>query len=128
MIMECLRYAGKPRQWAWVGGCGLWEAPVEYGGHVFCGVEFSSGGGCLQVEEWVLPGLRRQGEQVCSERRPGRFAGEFGDDLVGLVIEHLNDLGSNELLGRDMEPVGVALDGVEQPGSWVAEFSQQRAG
>ena len=60
--------------------------------------------------------------------RPGRFAGEFGDDLVGSAVEHLNDLGSNELLGRHMEPVGVALDGVEQPGGWVAEFAQQRGG
>jgi len=70
MIMECLRYAGKPRQWAWVGGCGLWEAPVEYGGHVFCGVEFSSGGGCLQVEEWMVTGFSRQCEETCSEGRP----------------------------------------------------------
>jgi hypothetical protein len=76
----------------------------------------------------VLPGLRRQSEQVCSERRPGRFAGEFGDDLVGLAVEHLNDLGSDQPLGRDMKPVGVALDGVEQPGCWTAEFSQQGGG
>ena len=54
---------------------------------------------------------------MCSERRPGRFAGEFGDDLVGSAIEHLNELGTNQLLGRDMEPVGVALDGVVEPGS-----------
>jgi hypothetical protein len=45
-----------------------------------------------------------------------------------LAIEHLNELGANQLLGRDMEPVGVALNGVEQPGSWVAELSQQRGG
>ena len=76
-------------------------------------MEFASGGGCLQVEEWVLTGLSRQREQVCSEGRPRRLAGEFGDDLVGLAVEHLNDLGANELLGRHMEPVGVALDGVE---------------
>ena len=128
MIMKRFRNAGKPGQRSWVGGCGLWEAPVEYGGHVAGGMEFSSGGGCLQVEEWVLTGLSRQGEQVCSEGRPRRLAGEFGDDLVGLAVEHLNDLGANQLLGRDMEPVGVALDGVEQPGSRVAEFSQQRGG
>jgi len=113
MIMKRFWYAGKPRQRSRVGSCGVWEAPVEYGGHVFCGVEFSSGGGCVQVEEWVLTGLRSQSEQVRSERRPGRFAGEFGDDLVGVAIEHLNDLGANEVLGRDMEPVGIALNGVE---------------
>ena len=38
---------------------------------------------------------------------------EFGDDLVGLAIEHLNELGANQLLGGDLEPVGVALDSVE---------------
>ena len=76
----------------------------------------------------MLTGFSRQREQVCSEGRPGRLAGEFRDDLVGLAVEHLNDLGANQLLGRDMEPVGVALDGVEQPGCWVGEFSQQGGG
>ena len=76
----------------------------------------------------MLTGLRCQSEQVCSERRPGRFAGEFRDDLVGLAVKHLNELGSDQLLGRDMEPVGVALDGVVEPGCWVGEFSQQGGG
>jgi hypothetical protein len=40
----------------------------------------------------------------------------------------VNDLGSDVLLGRHLEPVGVALDRIKQPGGWVAEFSQQRAG
>jgi hypothetical protein len=128
MIMKRLWDADKPGQRSWVGRCGVGEAPVQYGGHVCCGMEFSSGGGCLQVEEWMLPGFSSQSEQVCSERRPGRFAGEFGDDLVGLAIERLNDLGANQLLGSDMEPVGVALYGLEQPGSRLAEFSQQCAG
>ena len=128
MIMKRFRNAGKPGQRSWVGRCGLWEAPVEHGGHVAGGIEFSSGGGCLQVEEWVLTGFSRQSEQMCSEGRPGRLAGEFGDDLVGSAVEHLNGLGSNQLLGRDMEPVGVALDSVEQSGGWVAEFSQQCGG
>jgi len=128
MIMKRFRYPGKPRERSWVSRCGLWDAPVEHGGHVSCGVEFASGGGCLQVEEWLLSGFSRQSEQVCSERRPGRLAGEFGDDPVGLAIEHLNELGANHLLGRDIEPVGVALNGVEQPGGRVGEFSQQRGG
>src|SRR4029450_9681042 len=128
MIMERLRNTGKPRQRCWVGRCGLWEAPVEYGGPVAGGVGFAAGGGRLGGGGWVRAGCSRQGEQVCSERRPGRLAGEFWDDGVGLVIEHLNDLGANQLLGRDMEPVGVALDGVTQPGSRVAEFPQQSGG
>ena len=111
--MKRFRNAGKPGKRSRVSRCGLWEAPVEYGGHVAGGVEFPSGGRCVQVEEWVLTGLRRQREQMCPQRRPGRLAGEFGDDLVGSAVEHLNDLGANQLLGRDMEPVGVALDSVE---------------
>jgi len=81
----------------------------------------------MEVEEWVFTGFGRQREQVCSEGWPGRFAGEFRDDVVGLVIEYLNNLGANQLLGRDMEPVGVALNGLEQPGSRVAEFSEHCA-
>ena len=59
----------------------------------------------------MLTGLGRQGEEVCSEGRPRRLVGEVGDDLVGSAVEHLNDLGSNEVLGCDLEAVGVALDG-----------------
>jgi hypothetical protein len=40
----------------------------------------------------------------------------------------VNDLGSDELLGRHLEPLGVALDRIMKPGGWVAEFSQQCAG
>jgi hypothetical protein len=70
MIMKRLRYAGKPRQRSRVGRCGLWQAPDEHGGHVAGGVDFPSGGSYLQVEEWVLPGLSRQREKMCPQRRP----------------------------------------------------------
>ena len=50
MIMKRLRNAGKPRERSRVGRCGLWEAPVQYGGHVCCGVEFASGGCSVQVD------------------------------------------------------------------------------
>ena len=72
----------------------------------------------------MLTGLRRQPEQMCSERRPRWLVGEFGDDLVGSAVEHLNDLVSDELLRRHMKAVGVTPDGVTQPGCRVAEFSQ----
>ena len=65
--MEHCRNAGKPRQRPWVSSCGLWEAPVEHGGHVTGGMEFSSDGRCVQVEEWMLPGLSRQSEQMCPQ-------------------------------------------------------------
>jgi len=52
----------------------------------------------------------------------------MGHDLVGSGVEHLNDLGSNELLGRHMNAVGVTPDGIKQPGSRVAPFSQQGGG
>jgi hypothetical protein len=105
MILKGLRDARKPRQGAWAGSCGLWEAPVEHGGHVCRGLKVASGGGRVQVDERMLTGLSRQREQVCSEGRPRRLAREFRDDLVGSAVEHLNDLRSNQLLGRDMEPV-----------------------
>ena len=66
MIMKRFRNAGKPGQRSRVCGCGFWEAPVQYSGHVCRGVKFSSGGGYLQVEERVLTGLNRQSEQMCS--------------------------------------------------------------
>jgi hypothetical protein len=56
MGVERFWYAGEPGQRTWVGGCELWEAPVEDGGHVACGSEVASAGGCLQMAEWVLPG------------------------------------------------------------------------
>ena len=89
------------------------EPPVDYSGHVLRGLKVGSGGGPLQVEEWVIPGPGRQREQVRSEGRPRRLAGEFRDDVVGLAVERVNDLKPDELLGRDMKPVTVALDGVE---------------
>jgi hypothetical protein len=49
MIMKLCWNAGKQRQRPWVGRWRLWEAPVQYGGHVPGGMEFSSGGGCVQV-------------------------------------------------------------------------------
>ncbi len=107
------------------GSCGLREPPVEYCGHVAGGLKVASGGGCPEVEEWVLTGFNRQREQVCSQGRPRRLAGEFRNDLVSLAVERMNDLGANQLLGRDMGPVGVALDGVEEPLGWVTELAQQ---
>jgi hypothetical protein len=45
-----------------------------------------------------------------------------------LVIERVNDLRLDKLLGCHLEPVGVALDGVEQLRGWVAESTEERAG
>ena len=119
--------AREPGQRTWVGRRELWEAPVEDGGHVACGAEVASGGGCLQVAEWMLTGFGREGEQVGSQGWPGGFGGESGDVLVGLV-ELCDGLGSDELFGCDVEAVGVALDRLEEPGRWVVELAQQGAG
>jgi hypothetical protein len=64
--------AREPRQRTWVDRCGLWEAPVEDGGHVACRVEFATGGRCLEVEEWVLSRLR------CQLRRCARRVDQEG--------------------------------------------------
>jgi len=90
-------------------------------------VEVASAGGCQQVTERVLTGLRRQVEEVGPQGRPGRFSGESGEVLVGLV-ELRHNLGSEELFGCDVEAVGVALDRLEEPSRWIVELTQQGAG
>ena len=84
MGMERFWYAGKPGKRTWVR-CEFWEAPVEDGGHVACSAEFSSGGGCLQVAEWVFTGFGGEVEQVSPQGRPGGFVGEAGHVLVDAV-------------------------------------------
>jgi hypothetical protein len=101
MLIELLGDAGQPGHRPWAGWRELGESPVEDGGHVSCGAKVSSTGGNLQVEERALAGLSRQAEQVCTQRQPGRLAGEPGHELVG-SIERRNGLGSDELFGRDM--------------------------
>ena len=127
MILKRWWNAREPGQRTWVGRRERCEAPVEDGGHVACGSEVSSAGGCLQVAEWVLTGFGRDVEQVCPQGRPGGFAAESGDVLVGLV-ELCDGLWSDELFGCDVEAVGVALDRIVEPGGRVAEFAQQGAG
>src|SRR4029450_7270448 len=107
--------------------CERCETPVEDGGHIVCGSKVASAGGCQQVAERVLSRFGRQGDQMGSKRWPGRFSGESGNVLVGLV-ELCDGLGSEELFGRHVEAVGVALDRLEQQGRWIVELPQQRAG
>jgi hypothetical protein len=45
--MERFWDAREPGQRTWVGRRKRWEAPVEDGGHVACGFEVASGGGCV---------------------------------------------------------------------------------
>jgi hypothetical protein len=122
MVMQRWWYAGKPGQRTWVGRCERCEAPAEDGGHVACGFEVASAGGCQHVAEGVLSCFGREGEQVGSEGWPSRFVGEPGEALVGLV-ELCDGLGSDELFGCDVEAVGVALDRLEEPGRWAVEFA-----
>jgi hypothetical protein len=75
----------------------------------------------------MLTGFGRQREQVGSEGWPAGFSGESGNVVVGLV-ELSDGLGSEELIGCDMEAIGVALDRLEQPGGWVVEIAQHGAG
>jgi len=93
-------------------GCGPYRLRI-----VLAGVAPDSigGGRCLQVAEWVLTGLRRQVEEVGPQGRPGRLVGEVGKTWPARPVERLNDLGSDELLGRHLEVVRVALDRLEKP-------------
>jgi hypothetical protein len=79
------------------------------------------------VAEWVLTSFGRQRERVCPQGRPGGFSGESGDVLVGYV-KLCDGLGSDKLLGCDVEAVGVALDRLEEPGLRVVELAQHGAG
>jgi hypothetical protein len=90
-------------------------------------VEFSSGGGCLQVDEWMFTGFGREVEQMGSQGWPGGFGGKPGNVLVGLV-ELRDALGSDKLFGCHVETVGVALDRLEKPDRWIVEVAQQGAG
>jgi len=75
----------------------------------------------------VLSGLGRQRDQVCSKGRPGRLTAEPRNDLVG-PVELRHGLRSDELLGCDVEAVGVALHRITEPDGRVTELSQQRGG
>jgi hypothetical protein len=98
MVMQRWWNAWEPGQRTWVGGCGLWEAPVEDGCHIAGGSEVASGGSCQQVAERVFTGFGREGEQMSSQGRPSRLVGEAGDVLVGLV-ELCHACGSDKLFG-----------------------------
>jgi hypothetical protein len=71
----------------------------------------------------MLAGFRRQSEQVGSKGWPGEFNGESGNVLVGSV-ELCDGLWSEELFGRHVEAVGVALDRLEEPGRRIVELPQ----
>jgi hypothetical protein len=127
MIMKRLRNAGKPRLRSRVG---RWDSGRRQSSTAAIsprsdgrGRRRQSAGGGVGA-----PGLSRQREQACSEGRPGGLARDFRDDLVGLPVERVNDLKSDELLGCHLEPVGVALDGVERPRGWVGELAQGGGG
>jgi hypothetical protein len=122
MGMECFWNARQPGQRTWVDRRQLWEAPVEDGGHGVCGSKVMSGGGCQQMAERPLTRFSREGEQVGSQRWPSGFGGESRKVLVGFV-ELGHSLRSDELLGGDVEAVGVAPNRVMKPGGRVAEFA-----
>jgi hypothetical protein len=79
------------------------------------------------VAEWVLTGFGRECEQMGSQAWPCGFGGESGDVPIGLV-ELGQGLWSDELFGREVEGVGVTLDGVVQAGGGVVEFAQLGGG
>jgi hypothetical protein len=127
MATERFWNAREPRQRTWVDRRQLWEAPVQDGGHVACSSEVATGGRCRQVAEWVLTSFGREGEQMCPQGRPSGFSGESGNVLIGLV-DLCDALGSDKLLGCDVEAAGVAPDRLEQPGRWIVELTQHGAG
>ena len=107
--------ARQPGQRTRVGGRERGEAPVEDGRRIACGSNIASAGSCQQVAKRVFTSFGRKGDQMSSEGGPGGFTGESGDVLVGLV-ELCDGLGSEELFGCHVQPVGVALDRLEKAG------------
>jgi hypothetical protein len=48
-----------------------------------------------------------------------------GDNLIGSAVERVHDFGSDDVLGRGVQGVGVALDRVVESDSGVAELAEQ---
>ena len=126
MVMQRWWNVREPGQRTWVGRRELWEAPVEDGGHVAGGAEVSSGGGCQQVAERVFTGFGATPSRWA--RRVGQAGSVVSPGMYWSTWSSSARLGSNELFGCDVEAVGVALDGVEQPGRWVVELTQGAGG
>jgi hypothetical protein len=79
------------------------------------------------VAQRVLSSLRRQVEEVGSDGRPSGFGGEPGDVLVGLV-KLSDDPGSDELFGRYVQAVRVALNRLKKPPGWIVQLAQHGVG
>ena len=62
-----------------------------------------------------------------SQGWPGRLVGESWNVVVG-VVELCDGLWSEELFGRDVEAVGVALNRTMKPRGRVTELAQQCVG
>jgi len=62
MGMERWWNAWEPGQRTWVDRRELWEPPGKDSGHVACGFEVASAGGCQHVAEWVFTGFGREAE------------------------------------------------------------------
>jgi hypothetical protein len=125
--LESGRDARQPWQRPVIGCRGLRKSPVEDSGDVASGGEVAAARSIVEMAERVVAGFDCEVEEMGSESRPGRFAGEAGDVLADR-IEVGNNLGSEEVFGGGVEAVGVALDSVEQPGGRVIEFTQGRRG
>jgi hypothetical protein len=62
MVLQRRWNAREPGQRTWVGRRERWEAPVEEGGHIACGFEVASTGGCQHKAEGVFTGFGGEAE------------------------------------------------------------------
>jgi len=111
-----------------VGVCWFGEAPVEDGGHVSGGAEVPAEGGLVEVGQGMLAGVRSEGDQIGPQGWPGRFVGDPRHNLIGPEVECRDGARSDDVFGGDVQPVGVALHGLVEPGRGVAEFSELGGG
>jgi hypothetical protein len=95
MIMKRIRNAGKPAAALarWLRGLGRRQSSTAAMSPAVC--SWRPAAAVCSRRSGCPPVSAAKSEQVCSERRPGRFAGEFRDDLAGLAVKHLNELGSD---------------------------------
>ena len=121
--------AGEPRQrsGAGVSVTGIVEPPIEDGGSVVGGVEFTAACDSGQLRDWVGAVCGEQ-QQVGAEGGPSRFVGEAGHNLVGRDIERLDNFASCQVCGGHLEGVDVVPGCICEPDGRVMLVALQGGG
>ena len=60
-----------------------------------------------------------------AQRGPGGLVGQAGEQLVDGAVQGLDDVGTDDVLGGDVEAVEVALGGLAEPGGGVGLLAHE---